>query len=58
MTTKALKFEVYGKVQGVFFRKYTKITADSLKLVGWCQNTADGTVIGEAQGLDANIQKL
>ena len=24
------KFEVYGRVQGVFFRKYTKAKADEL----------------------------
>ena len=29
-----LEFEVHGKVQGVFFRKYTKKEADRLKLTG------------------------
>lgn len=43
---------------GVFFRKHTKEAADALGLVGWCQNTAKGTVIGEAQGSDANIANL
>jgi hypothetical protein len=35
-------FEVFGKVQGVFFRKHTKIAADRLHLVGWCENTDAG----------------
>lgn len=45
-----IKFEVYGKVQGVFFRKYTKKKADALHLIGWCENTPTGTVSGEASG--------
>merc|ERR1711976_1044739 len=48
-----IRFEVFGKVQGVWFRKYTKKTADKLNLKGWCKNTDHGTVIGEAIG-DAN----
>jgi acylphosphatase len=42
-----IKFEVSGKVQGVFFRKYTKAKADELGLTGWCRNTPRGTVQGE-----------
>ena len=41
------KFEVSGKVQGFFFRKYTKAKAVELGLVGWCKNTPCGTVEGE-----------
>ena len=41
------KFEVYGKVQGVFFRKSTKQKADELGIWGWVRNTARGTVEGE-----------
>ena len=41
------KFEVSGKVQGVFFRKYTKAKAVELGLAGWCRNTPCGTVEGE-----------
>ncbi|KAK9843702.1 hypothetical protein WJX81_003015 [Elliptochloris bilobata] len=43
-------FEVFGKVQGVFFRKYTVKEAQSLDLVGWVRNTDAGTVEGDAQG--------
>ena len=41
-------FQVYGKVQGVFFRKYTQRTAIELGGVnGWIRNTARGTVAGQ-----------
>ena len=43
-------FEISGKVQGVFFRKFTKAKAQELKLVGWVRNTDKGTVEGEAEG--------
>mmetsp|Transcript_17597 Transcript_17597/g.26492 ORF Transcript_17597/g.26492 Transcript_17597/m.26492 type:complete len:176 (+) Transcript_17597:53-580(+) len=42
-----MKFEVFGRVQGVFFRKYTKAKAEELGLTGWCRNTPRGTVQGE-----------
>lgn len=43
-------FQIFGKVQGVFFRKFTKEQADKLGLKGWVTNLADGTVQGQAQG--------
>jgi acylphosphatase len=45
-----LRFEVFGKVQGVFFRKHTQQRAVELKLSGWVQNTDRKTVVGEALG--------
>ncbi|KAI5637699.1 acylphosphatase domain-containing protein [Phthorimaea operculella] len=50
MSLQAVDFEVFGRVQGVFFRKYTKQEADKLGLRGWCQNTSKGTVLGHMQG--------
>jgi hypothetical protein len=50
MPTLAFDFEVYGKVQGVFFRKHTKETADRLSIKGWCENTPTNTVRGQAWG--------
>lgn len=52
------QFEVFGRVQGVFFRKYTKQQADQLNLTGWCQNTRDDTVRGEIEGSEENINKM
>ena len=45
-----LQYEVFGKVQGVFFRKYTKQSADQLGLKGYVRNTSTGTVGGEIVG--------
>ncbi|KAJ6222011.1 hypothetical protein RDWZM_000556 [Blomia tropicalis] len=44
------EFKVSGRVQGVFFRKYTKGEADRLGLVGWVRNEQDGSVYGKIQG--------
>ena len=46
----SMEFEVFGKVQGVFFRKYTQAKARDLGLRGWCDNMKSGTVKGEAAG--------
>ena len=39
MTLVALEYEVFGRVQGVFFRKFTNEKAQSLGLRGWVKNT-------------------
>ncbi|XP_058809662.1 acylphosphatase-1-like isoform X2 [Phymastichus coffea] len=51
-------FEVYGRVQGVFFRKYTKEKAKELKLNGWCMNTKQGTVLGYVEGEQCKVNEL
>ena len=42
-------FEVKGKVQGVWFRKYTLDKARSLGLTGFVENRKDGSVYLEAE---------
>lgn len=54
----SMDFEVFGKVQGVFFRKHTQRRAFELGLKGWVMNTAQGTVVGQAQGPPAAIEDL
>ncbi|KAL0215422.1 hypothetical protein P9112_007606 [Eukaryota sp. TZLM1-RC] len=44
-----LHFEVFGKVQGVWFRKYTVQEARRLGISGYCQNTSSGSVRGVAE---------
>merc|ERR1711953_134843 len=56
LTEMIISFEVHGKVQKVFFRKYTKQAADKLGICGWVENTRGGTVIGEASGPDDKIK--
>lgn len=41
---KILQIDVFGKVQGVWFRKYTKQKADELKIKGTVQNMLDTSV--------------
>lgn len=41
---------VYGKVQGVFFRKHTKEKADELGVKGTVRNEEDGSVSIQAEG--------
>ncbi|XP_058062785.1 acylphosphatase-2-like [Anopheles bellator] len=54
----ACDFEVFGIVQGVFFRKYTQKKASSLGLRGWCMNTADGTVKGQLEGEEKPFNEM
>ncbi|NWX47593.1 ACYP1 protein, partial [Steatornis caripensis] len=54
----SVDYEVSGKVQGVFFRKYTQGEAKRLGLVGWVRNTTHGTVQGRAQGPAGRVQEL
>ncbi|KMZ03345.1 acylphosphatase-2 [Drosophila simulans] len=51
----ACDFEIFGRVQGVFFRKHTADMAKRLEVRGWCMNTRDGTVKGH---LEAPLIKL
>ncbi|KYO47858.1 acylphosphatase-2 isoform X2 [Alligator mississippiensis] len=46
----AFDYEIYGDVQGVFFRKYTEEQGRKLGLAGWVRNTPRGTVTGQVQG--------
>ncbi len=55
---KAYRIRVYGKVQGVFFRKNTQVKATELELVGTVQNLEDGSVLVEAEGNKAALDKL
>ena len=47
-----ITYEVYvtGRVQGVAFRHYTKLTADSLGLHGWVRNLTNGQVCINVMG--------
>ena len=55
---KAVSITVYGKVQGVFLRKFTQQVARSLDLNGFVRNNNDGSVYIEATGEDAQLEKL
>ncbi|UTW61466.1 acylphosphatase [bacterium SCSIO 12741] len=42
--------QVYGKVQGVWYRKSTQVEALKLGLTGWVKNEPDGSVIMAFEG--------
>ncbi|XP_030754977.1 acylphosphatase-2-like [Sitophilus oryzae] len=58
MPLRSVDFEVWGRVQGVFFRKYTQKEATKLGLKGWCMNTKDLTVKGVLEGEPESINKM
>lgn len=47
---------VRGKVQGVFFRVFTKAVAKELSIAGWVRNLDDGMVEIMAQGKKAPLE--
>ena len=49
---------VSGRVQGVFFRAWTREQAESLGLSGWVRNRPDGTVEVLAQGDPDDLAQL
>lgn len=58
MNNKALDITVYGRVQGVFFRKYTCEKAMALGLFGWVRNEVDGSVSIHAEGNSEALSAL
>lgn len=49
---------VFGKVQGVFFRAWTRDLGRSLGLSGWVRNRADGSVETLAQGEEQALKRF
>lgn len=49
---------VSGRVQGVGFRYTACVLARRLGVTGWVRNCPDGTVEMEAQGAEAEIERL
>ena len=58
----ARRVTVTGRVQGVFFRAWTKSQADELGVTGWVRNRADGSVealvSGDAATVSAMIDRM
>ncbi|XP_037950731.1 acylphosphatase-2-like [Teleopsis dalmanni] len=51
-------FEISGKVQGVYFRKYTENFAKGLGIRGWVMNTSHGTVKGQMEGNEKQLVEM
>jgi len=53
-----LEARVHGLVQGVFFRHFTRSTAQELGLSGTVANCPDGTVFVVAEGPQESLDRL
>lgn len=49
---------ISGRVQGVFFRDFTRRWAKTLGLTGWVRNVFDGRVEVVAEGSEEALQTL
>ena len=49
---------VEGRVQGVFFRAYTRDEAVKLGLTGWIRNRPNGSVEALIEGKEAAVEKM
>ena len=58
MNQKRIHAIVKGKVQGVFFRKYTYKQANKLKLSGWVRNLPDRSVETVFQGEKKTVELM
>lgn len=47
---------IHGKVQGVWFRAWTRDTALEMGITGWVRNMTDGKVEAAAQGDEAALK--
>jgi acylphosphatase len=58
MERKRVRARVYGRVQGVAFREYTRQEALRLGLSGWVGNRSDGTVEVVCEGVSSQVDTL
>jgi acylphosphatase len=56
--TKRVHVIVEGRVQGVFFRAYTRDVAVKLGLAGWVRNRPDGSVEALIEGEKPAVKKM
>lgn len=54
----AMLVRIYGRVQGVSFRVWTRMEAERLGLSGWVRNEDDGTVGALIAGPEAAVSKM
>ncbi len=53
-----LHAKIFGQVQGVNFRFYTRLTAAQIGVTGWVRNRVDGSVEVVAEGTPQRLEKL
>ncbi|MFQ5569637.1 MAG: acylphosphatase [Rhodothermales bacterium] len=57
-THQRLSARVFGRVQGVGFRYFTRRQARLIGLTGWVRNEYDGSVSLEAEGTQGDLEEL
>lgn len=55
---KHLNIIIFGRVQGVFFRHFSKVEARKLKIQGLVKNLPDGSLYLEVEGEEKNLEKF
>lgn len=55
---KTVHLKITGRVQGVWYRAWTRETAESLGLNGWIRNRLDGSVEALVSGETDNVDML
>lgn len=58
MTSIARRVRVTGRVQGVFFRAWTRDEAQTLRVTGWVRNCPDGSVEAQLEGREEAVEEL
>ena len=58
LNMKHVNLKIYGRVQGVCFRRSIKKKAKELGVTGLVRNESDGTVYVEAEGREEDLKKL
>jgi acylphosphatase len=54
----ARHLSITGRVQGVFFRAWSREQADELGVTGWIRNRPDGHVEAHIEGEDAAVDEM
>lgn len=58
MTKKRARVLIKGRVQGVFFRAYTRDAAIEAGVAGWVRNLIDGRVEALFEGDQASVDRM
>jgi acylphosphatase len=58
MTQQTVRARVFGIVQGVCFREYTRRKAEELGLAGWVRNRPDGSVEALISGPPDSVEQM
>ncbi len=58
MSERRVRVRVWGRVQGVWFRAWTRQEAQALGLRGWVRNEPDGAVAAVIAGPEAAVAAM